>query len=106
MAILGFLILLAFNIGFSAILAGMFDGQPHSPGITAAIWVVSFIVLTVVGIVVVWIVRVLWKGIEKATVGALDHIGPTYNDNRSINIVNIEGRRYIIKDDIAIPLDD
>lgn len=69
----------------------------------AAIAAGYFIVSTIIGFIAVWGIHILLNGLKQAVSGV---IGPTYNDNRSINIVNIEGRRYIIKDDKAIPIDD
>ena len=69
----------------------------------AAIAAGYFIISTIIGIIVVWGIHILLNGLKQAVSGV---VGPTYNDNRSINIVNIEGRRYIIKDDKAIPIDE
>lgn len=73
---------------------------------TVGVAIGLFVGTLLLGLAMVWVVKFVLGALKYAVAPALDGIGSTYNDNRSINIVNIEGRRYIIKDDKAIPLDE
>ena len=74
---------------------------------TVAIAIGLFVGTIFIGALIVWISRILLGGLQQAVANTVPNLGDTtYNDNRSINIVNIEGRRYIIKDDKAIPIDE